>query len=143
MWPRDNFRIIVKNLCGLFISVYDSKLSFIHQTAREFLTHRERQGTWQGRLNMSKSHSTISRSCLHYLLLPDIDVPVKDNPTKDQLYPFLPYTAAYWPLHYVSQEATAASQSRKDARTLCNLAGHQVSIWVPSYFERRYLLWKG
>jgi hypothetical protein len=77
------------------------------------------------------------------LLLPDIDVPVKDNPTKDQLYPFLPYTAAYWPLHYVSQEATAASQSRKDARTLCNLAGHQVSIWVPSYFERRYLLWKG
>ncbi|KAB5513490.1 hypothetical protein GE09DRAFT_1046665, partial [Coniochaeta sp. 2T2.1] len=37
LWPRDNFRSIVKNLCGLFISVYDSKLSFIHQTAREFL----------------------------------------------------------------------------------------------------------
>jgi hypothetical protein len=28
LWPRDNFSSIVKNLCGLFISVYDSRLSF-------------------------------------------------------------------------------------------------------------------
>lgn len=48
LWPRNNFRSIVEKLCGLVISVYDSKLSFIHQTAREFLIHPERQGTWKG-----------------------------------------------------------------------------------------------
>ena len=52
IWPRDKFRSIVTNLCGLFISVYDSKLSFIHQTAREFLLDPSREGDWRGRFNM-------------------------------------------------------------------------------------------
>lgn len=43
LWSRKVSKSIVKNLCGLFISVYDSKLSFIHQTAREFLIHHERK----------------------------------------------------------------------------------------------------
>jgi hypothetical protein len=46
LWPRDNFASVVKNLCGLFINIYDSKLSFIHQTAREFLTYPKRQGIY-------------------------------------------------------------------------------------------------
>jgi ankyrin repeat domain-containing protein 50 len=140
LWPRDNFRSIVKNLCGHFISIYNSELSFIHQTAREFLIHPERQGTWQGRLNMLKSHSTISRSCLHYLLLPDI-VPCEDSPEKNKRHPFLPYAAANWPLHYISQEAAAADQSRKDARMLCNTVGHQTSIWAPICLKRSFREW--
>ena len=60
LWPKDNFGSIVKNLCGLFISVYDSKLSFIHQTAREFLTNPQQQGNWQGRLNMAKSQHDVT-----------------------------------------------------------------------------------
>lgn len=39
MWPDNHFRTTVNSLCGLFISAYDSKLSFIRQTAREFLTN--------------------------------------------------------------------------------------------------------
>ncbi|KAL4767455.1 hypothetical protein BDW60DRAFT_220489 [Aspergillus nidulans var. acristatus] len=75
LWPRNKFQSVVTNLCGLFISVYDRRLSFIHQTAREFLASRERQGTWEGRINLAKSHSTISRACLRYLTLPDIAIP--------------------------------------------------------------------
>ncbi|OBT92876.2 hypothetical protein VE01_09049 [Pseudogymnoascus verrucosus] len=37
LWPADKFQSVVTNLCGLFVSVYDSKLSLIHQTARELL----------------------------------------------------------------------------------------------------------
>ncbi|KAH8654691.1 ankyrin repeat-containing domain protein [Ilyonectria robusta] len=141
LWTRDNFRSVVTNLCGLFISVYDSKLSFIHQTAREFLIHKKRQGTWQGRLNMSESHTAISRSCLDYLMLPDIDIPAGDDCPEDKQPPFLSYAATHWPLHYISQEAAAADRSRKDARMLCNTAGHQASIWAPTYLSQRYLRW--
>ncbi len=74
MWPTDNFRSVVTNLCGLFISVHGSRLSFIHQTAREFLTDSRQQRTWQGRFNIQESHSTLSLVCLHYLMLPDIDM---------------------------------------------------------------------
>jgi ankyrin repeat domain-containing protein 50 len=143
LWPSDNFQSVVNSLRGLFISVYNSKLSFIHQTAREFLIHYKRQGTWKGRLNMSRAHSTVSRSRLHYLLLPDVDKPVGDNLAKDKQHSFLPYATAHWPLHYVSQEAIVADQCQKDTRMLCNIAGRQASIWLPSYLGRRHLRSEG
>lgn len=34
---EEQYRIIVRNLCGLFVSVIDSKIYLIHQSAREFL----------------------------------------------------------------------------------------------------------
>jgi ankyrin repeat domain-containing protein 50 len=139
MWPReprDSFKSIVKNLCGLFINVYDSKLSFIHQTAREFLIHSNPQGNWKGRLNMPKSHSTISRSCLHYFSLKDFAAPIQSD-SSDQKYPFLPYAADNWSSHYISQEAAAADKSRKDARMLCDMAGPQAKLWTTGYLQQR------
>lgn len=94
LWPRDKFKGMVTNLCGLFVSIYDSKLSFIHQTAREFLLDSE-QGIWKGQFNMPQSHSTISRTCLIHLLLPDINRPFEDDPTKDRQHPYLAYAAEY------------------------------------------------
>ncbi|RYO81906.1 hypothetical protein DL762_006888 [Monosporascus cannonballus] len=144
LWPRDNFESVVKNLCGLFVNVYGSKLSFIHQTAREFLTAApEPNMKWKGCFNLPGSHSTISRCCLDYLLLPDLPTQARDDSTNDKKYPFIKYAAAYWPSHYVSQEAADADRHRKDARTLCNVAGRQASIWAPSYFRRRYYRWEG
>ncbi|KAJ6154822.1 hypothetical protein N7485_013191 [Penicillium canescens] len=66
-WREETFQQKVKNLCGLFISVYDSKLFFIHQTAREFLIHRPQQGEWGGRLEMSSAHAEMAHVCLRYL----------------------------------------------------------------------------
>ncbi|CAN9174414.1 unnamed protein product [Alternaria alternata] len=76
------------------------------------------------------------------MLLPDIGKPIGDDSTKDK-YPFLSYTTAHWPLHYGSQESAVAEQCRKDARMLCNITGHQASIWVPSYLKQRNLHYAG
>jgi ankyrin repeat protein len=138
LWPRGNFQSIVQNLCGLFISVYEGKLSFIHQTAREFLINRERQGTWEGSLTMAESHTTMSQLCLHYLLLPDIGDPNEYDFPKDK-FAFLSYAAAHWPLHYGSQDSAAAEQCREDARMLCNMTGYYASLWVRDYFHQRGL----
>jgi hypothetical protein len=92
IWPRDSFKSIVKNLYGLFINVYDSKLSFIHQTAREFLIHSNPQGNWKRRLNIPKSHNTISRLYLHYFSLKNFAAPIQSD-SSNQKYPFLPYAA--------------------------------------------------
>ncbi|KAB5536158.1 hypothetical protein GE09DRAFT_1176634 [Coniochaeta sp. 2T2.1] len=140
LWPRDNFRSTVKNLCGLFISVYDSKLSFIHQTAREFLTNSKQKGKWEGRLNMPKSHSTMSLLCLHYLLLPDLTTQLQNSPGSQE-HSFLPYAAVHWPSHYISQEDGIADRTRKDARALCNVF-NEASVWAPKYFELRGISWQ-
>ncbi|KAH8879534.1 hypothetical protein GQ53DRAFT_853627 [Thozetella sp. PMI_491] len=141
-WPKKTFRNTVSGLCGLFISVYDSRLFFIHETAREFLTHPKRKGTWEGRFNMSKSHSTMSLICLHYLLLPDLSLS-KQGSSDGQEYSFLPYTAIHWPLHFISQESAIAEKSRQDARKLCNVSGEQARLWMPQYFEQSYPYWSG
>ena len=37
LWPPSDCEIIIKNMCGLFLSVVDSRVYLIHQTAKEFL----------------------------------------------------------------------------------------------------------
>lgn len=37
IWPSEDCEVIIKNICGLFVSVVDSQVYLIHQTAREFL----------------------------------------------------------------------------------------------------------
>ena len=97
MWPRHLFESTVKNLCGLFISVYESKLSFIHQTAREFLIHPQRERKWQGRFNVSDAHGKMSLVCLEYLTYIDAqDIPIKKLKVK---FPLAQYSARYWMDH--------------------------------------------
>ncbi|PTB69684.1 hypothetical protein BBK36DRAFT_1088488, partial [Trichoderma citrinoviride] len=121
LWPMDTFKDKVKNLCGLFISVYDEKLSFIHQTAREFLLSLKPKVTWRGRFTMPKSHSMLSSACLQYLLLPDLSaqdishIDIRNAPP----YRFLSYAAAYWSMHYNSQDVADASLSRREAHMVC------------------------
>ncbi|ETS01080.1 hypothetical protein M419DRAFT_81505, partial [Trichoderma reesei RUT C-30] len=118
LWPPHTFKDSVKNLCGLFISVHDGRLSFIHQTAREFLLSSTREGNWQGRFTMPKSHSTLSSACLRYLLLPDLPA---DKGYVELAFPykFLSYAATYWPLHYTSQDVHDASRFQTAALTVC------------------------
>ena len=35
--PKENFARYIKDLCGLFVSIHDSKIYLLHQTAKEFL----------------------------------------------------------------------------------------------------------
>ncbi|OQD98340.1 hypothetical protein PENSOL_c009G05651, partial [Penicillium solitum] len=96
LWAQDDFKSVVKNLCGLFINVYDSKLFFIHLTAREFLTDRLPSGKWKGRLNMTQSHTTMALLCLSYL--PHIDWKGSAEETGEELL-LAEYSARYWVDH--------------------------------------------
>lgn len=96
----ESFKIAVKNLCGLLISVYDSQLFFLHQTVREFLTTgADPQNTWKGRFNTYQSHGTLSLSCLrlHHLSR-------SDTCLNDQKYPFLSYAVSNWLSHYIENK---------------------------------------
>lgn len=142
LWPQSRFKTMLRNLCGLFISIHDTKLSFIHLTAREFLTHSERTGTWKGRLNMSKSHGVLSAACINYLLL--LDKPLEADTKPQQLYPFFSYAANSWSLHFRSQDADSTEMHRSLARELCRTSTPQTQLWVPGFdkviFDDRWWL---
>ncbi len=40
LWLQQGFKSIVQNMCGLFVSIHDGKVSLIYQTAREFLVRK-------------------------------------------------------------------------------------------------------
>jgi len=154
LWPLPSFKSTIQNICGLFVSVHDGKISLIHQTAREFLIRSTKQpdfppDKWQGCLNITMAHGTISQVCLDYLNLNDFAgvPPSRLNPDDDrqqrnQLY-LLEYTALNWAVHYTSQDNRGAKDSRKAAQRLCNEALSQQSCWFPTYCESSYLEFSG
>jgi len=76
---EDRFKITIRNLCGLFVSVIESKIYLLHQTAKEFLitksnaatSHTDVQpqlGFWKHSLEPGKSNSILAEACISYLL---------------------------------------------------------------------------
>ncbi len=150
LWPQQNFKSIVRNICGLFVSIHDGKVSLIHQTAREFLVRSTelpelQSGKWQGYLDMATAHCTMSQICLDYLNFNDVASMFQDQLDKDhrtqqgnESY-FLNYTALNWPVHYVSQGSELAKDSWSAAKNLYNTLLPQQSYWFKIYCESTYL----
>ncbi|KAF7513336.1 hypothetical protein GJ744_009757 [Endocarpon pusillum] len=115
LWPKENFPSTVKDLCGLFINIHDAKLSFIHQTAREFLLDSKHQGFWKGRFNMPDSHNNVSHG----------------------RYPFLKYAAVHWHWHFSRHFGETGTGSEKEisglALNLCDTRSKPYQVWVPIY----------
>ena len=72
MWSPADSADIVKNICGLFISVVDSKVYLIHQTAREFLLGEE-EGGWRKSFRLAESNLILAKACIWLLVLRDFE----------------------------------------------------------------------
>jgi len=104
----------VKDICGLFVRVIDSKVYLIHQSAKEFLIKRPtttipaESSTWKQSLCPIESSLTLAKSCTYYLLFAVFEtdplVPASSgNKTKIDRYAeehvFLDYAAKHWATH--------------------------------------------
>ena len=151
LWPQQNFKSIVRNMCGLFVSIHDGKISLIHQTAREFLVRSTelpelQSGKWQGYLDMATAHCTMSQICLDYLNFNNfasisVDQQDQDDFTQqgDKPYSLLDYAALNWAIHYVSQDSERAKDSWSAAKNLCNILLPQQSYWFKMYCKSIHL----
>ena len=148
LWPLQSFTTTVQNMCGLFVSVHDGKLSLIHQTAREFLIRTSKSGSahshkWKGCLDMATAHGTISRICLDYLNFQDVASTHQSQlgqgryaEPKNECY-LLDYAANYWAAHYTSQPTELAKDSQNAATKLCNTS--PPGYWFPLYCNSSYM----
>ena len=79
--PPDRFRRTLRDLCGLFITIVNSKIYLLHQTAKEFLMGEDqdykgnashRKGTelsWKNSVSSSASGRTLAEQCVRCLCL--------------------------------------------------------------------------
>lgn len=141
-WQRD-FKTVVKNLCGHIVSVYDGKLSFIHLTAREFLTTKAEpisgalDKQWGGYFAESTVlHETLAGCCMQYLLLSDFQ---SKTPLlfeyELEVYKFLNYASENWPVHFKIMDEQTSATYLPQASQLCNTALAPAKTWGKVYLE--------
>ncbi|KAI1275359.1 hypothetical protein F5Y07DRAFT_389845 [Xylaria sp. FL0933] len=138
LWDADSFKSTAKNFCGLLVDVHDSKLSFIHQTVREFLTESPQEGRewkWGGRFNLPECHRVMALSCTRYLSLSEFDGPYdyRLSPATET-YPLFHYAARQWHFHYRAQDTIPCNDLLEKARFLCRLHEGRSRMWM-EYLE--------
>lgn len=121
----------VRNLCGLFLNITDSKVYLIHQTAREFLigtndnlSAETTPHMWKHSVSATESNELLAKVCLQYLSVVEfnhdpldvldlgpylgpfscwkIDCDSVDNYARK--YAFLDYSTKFWITHVQKAE---------------------------------------
>ncbi|KAI3335237.1 hypothetical protein F4824DRAFT_465195 [Ustulina deusta] len=97
----EDFKLYLRELCGLFITVHNEKVYFLHQTVREFLLplsipppNPTTTTGWAHTFTLNQAHMILAESCTVYLnsLNSSNDV----NPNAD----IFEYSARNWDYHF-------------------------------------------
>lgn len=141
------FKIKIKNICGLFVIIHDSKIYLIHQTAKEFLVSKTCSpnlssfGTpateiWKQSLNPVESNHVLVKICLSYLLLSNLDSSEHTAETTS----FLVYTAEYWPTHFHKAKIETDNGILESTFRLCDTQSGIFQRWFPLYWKSTGIL---
>ncbi|CAI7644417.1 unnamed protein product [Penicillium bialowiezense] len=145
----DNRADSVRQACGLFVSIIDSHLYLIHQTAREFLTREKEElstpSKWKHSIDLREANSVMSEKCVIYLHFHEFDQnrstararasarrqqpSVKSNP---QVYDFLDYTASNW-ISHIQEDNARNDDSVSRAIKLCDIGDGSSHSWFKIY----------
>ncbi|PWW73237.1 hypothetical protein C7212DRAFT_365988 [Tuber magnatum] len=102
----------LKDLCGLFVRITDSKVYLVHQTAREFLIKGPfpGKGNWQYTLCPMDSSFPLANICITYLSLEEFENPLGSVTGRSygvqvigddvHKYPLLDFAASHWVGHF-------------------------------------------
>ncbi|KAK1755607.1 hypothetical protein QBC47DRAFT_191832 [Echria macrotheca] len=150
------FRDEVRQLCGLFVVIVDSKVYLLHQTAREFLVPstpdaRLSPGSsstprpeWQHSLRLEDSHGILARICMLRISISDFDLVNSanlGNASKKSIRdfldsyfrerPLLRYAVLRWADHFRQGRWHDDEVAVKDATSLCRFdSPKQAWFWM-------------
>lgn len=132
--PLDRFKDSIRAICGLFITIVDGRIYFIHQTAKEFLVPQSEQILvvqptpatglepffWKHTFDLSNSHLILAQICIWHLNLQNDFIlmhPLKHG--KKEHRQFFEYSARYWHEHLRNSGVGKGSEITEMASQLC------------------------
>ena len=141
-----DFKHTLRNWCGLFISIYDSKVYFLHQTAREFLIPRlsspesisAQDLKWYGSISLQQAHSIVAKICTVYLDFRDFEDQVLLEQNKQghlDGHIFLEYSARNWAAHLCHACIEDQEDSTSTILRICDPYTKRFSIWFAVYWK--------
>ncbi|PKS11061.1 hypothetical protein jhhlp_002822 [Lomentospora prolificans] len=125
---EDDFRIRLRDWCGLFLTVYNGKVEFLHQSAREFLLAKPgppeqmRGLSWSHSFPLREAHSVLAEVCIVFLAL-DGDL------IGDVRVTLFKYAALYWAMH-VRESGPVASHLQQRYQVLCEPKQSKCQRWL-------------
>lgn len=147
----------LKSHCGILLRLVDSKVIFVHQTAREFLIKSDQAEAinseqWEHTLNPVDSNKLLAEICVSFLLKLDsgkdpLEIPsdgddlliehkIKEYTAK---YPLLEYAAKHWAEHFSFSVAEPPDQQLVDSVIqLCDTSSNAFGIWFQVYWALTY-----
>ena len=139
---QDAFILKVRNLCGLFINIVDSKVYLIHLTAREFLIRADRihqhsipagaeASTWK--VELDHSHFLMANICISYLLFPTFETCPNNVDEYCNEHALLKYAAMHWADHYRQAKVRGKTTLLESTINVCNHQSSQFRTWVQVY----------
>ncbi|KAH8894380.1 hypothetical protein GQ53DRAFT_623367, partial [Thozetella sp. PMI_491] len=146
---EDDFKQRLRSSCGLFVSVYHSKVYFLHQTAREFLladlsapTTLQSQLCWHGSITTIDAHTVLSEVCIAYLDVFNAGDPLPSATGEaDQSidrYTLLDYSARYWSSHVRKGSINDSTTIVASILILCDPDSNSWSAWFEIFWKARF-----
>ncbi|KAL6251161.1 hypothetical protein RBB50_001369 [Rhinocladiella similis] len=153
--PEDRFRRTVREVCGLFVTIIDSKIYLLHQTAKEFLVNKmpwdsdsvTSNGTgslhWQSSLRATESHRILAEVCMWRLHWRDVAVytigEAVDSKECVSNHILLDYSAQNWVTHFRNAQMDNDCAMVSLASELCNQDPTTPISWFKSFWKSKRL----
>ncbi|QYT03647.1 ANK_REP_REGION domain-containing protein [Trichoderma simmonsii] len=144
--PDERVKQDIRDICGLFVTIYDEKVYLLHQTAKEFLVPGHNTGvqakqssqlTWKSSLLPSHSHRIICEICVWHLLFTKFETQplageaIVADYLRDNL--FLEYSAKNWATHFHASDIKE-SEFIQSLRQICDVTSNRCLTWLKVYW---------
>jgi ankyrin repeat domain-containing protein 50 len=153
---QKRFHQNIRDICGLFVTVIDSRIYLLHQTAREFLvqvdtansindTHTSLQ--WKYSINLQESHGILTRICIWHLLFAEFETqpPGRDETLSQYVkaHVFLDYSAKHWAAHFRQSSTETQNAMRDSTLKICDIGSCRCLTWFKVYWTSTDTVPKG
>jgi hypothetical protein len=141
----------IRDACGLLVSIIDSKVYIIHQTALKFLIYDDSighsPGKWKGSIDPIKSHLAFANICISYLLFDHFEkdpLEIAAGDSRDEIQTevdqytatnvFLSYAAEHWADHFREANIAHDTELLELAVKLCSSTSRRFLTWFRVYW---------
>lgn len=150
----------IRDTCGLFVTIINSRIYLLHQTAKEYLVQHDLEEAtsdvdgdvqWKHSLPPQDSHRILAEICTWNLLFDEFETgPLTDTPEFSgyeasrflgYLVPeylgkhvFLGYSATQWATHMRESPAEFASSAAQFIMNICDTDSSRFSTWFQIYW---------
>ncbi|KAJ3572376.1 hypothetical protein NPX13_g5069 [Xylaria arbuscula] len=145
---EEDFKLRLRALCGLFVSIHDGKVYFLHHTVREFLmiapsaTALSLEGHWQNSISSPDAHQVLAKTCMILLDLDLDEILLEEYLNTARYYTihaFFTYSATNWNTHFLETDSSLDISMISLAFKLCDPDEENCEWWFQEYWNSESL----